>query len=436
MKRIQPCRLFGVVMVFFVLQSLGFAYGETINPQTDIEYLGAFRLPSDTTGSQNGWSYGLEGMTYNPNGDDNGINDGYPGSLYAIGFSNESYVAEISIPVPVKTKELNQLNRSTTLQNFKDINQGKYICDYIETEIAYLPKQGAQTTEKIYISWNNWYNVSDSDVDRYGWCETNLSAPNTQGPWNLGNPNEVHVGDVGNYLIEIPKYWADLHTPGKLLVAGKYRQGASADGGSRYGGGPAMHAFGPWNQGNPPNPETTIDQITLLSYTGGHVWKCPSTGDVAKVKDKWEGGAWITDGSKSAVVLIGRKGIGEDYYGVSPNGCDGKGYHNLGGYKPYMLFFDTDDLAAVVHGTKKPYEPQPYTTLDCGPYAFRSFDLCNAGYSSAAYDRVNQLLYVAEPFVDGSYHDKAVIHVFKIKANTFPTSSAPAPPNGVKAIVK
>ncbi len=406
-----------IVLILFLLGAT--AYCERLNPETDIVYLGAFRLPTDTAGSNYGWGYGLEAMTYYPKGDPNGPNDGFPGSLFATNHTYEKYVAEISIPVPVNSKDLSQLNRATTLQNFHDINRGTYSTSYMEMEICYLPRQGSQTSDKLYISWNSWYNVSDSDVDRYGWCELDLSNPNTQGPWNLGH-GEVNVGTVGEYLFEIPGSWAAQHTPGKLLAAGKYREGGCAGGGYRYGGGPGLHAFGPWNHGNPPAPGTELDQVTLLSYAGGHIWQCPANGDTCKVGDKWDGGAWITAGNKSAVVFVGRKGLGEDSYGEH---CAGKGYYNTGGYKPYMLFYDPDDLADVAEGRKQPYEPQPYATLDCSQYAFKPFGWCkDAGFSSAAYDREHQLLYVTEPHVDG---DKAVIHVFKIKSDNITTDSTP-----------
>ena len=283
------------------------------------------------------------------------------------------------------------------MQHFHDINQGTYSTDYMESEIAYLPKQGTQTTDKLYISWNDWYNTGDEDLDRLGWCELTLSSPNTQGPWNLGASNtDVMPHTVGEYLFEIPASWAALNTPGKLLVTGKYREGGSSDGGVRFGGGPAMYAFGPWGQGNPPPDGTALEKITLLSYIGGHVWSCSSNGDVCKVMDRWEGGAWVVAGTRNAVILTGRKGVGEDYYG---DACGTKGYHNLGGYKPYMLFYDPADLADVARGEKQPYDPQPYATLDCGDYAFHSSAECSdgAGFRSCAYDSANQLLYVAEP---------------------------------------
>ena len=408
-----------LVIFIVVTTSIPFRYisAELLNPQTDLVYLGAFRLPSDTAGSIYGWSYGLNALTFYPDGDPNGPQDGFPGSLYASNNTNEYYVAEISIPPPIVSKNVEDLNRASTLQNFHDITGDLYSKQYMEMDIEYLPKQGQQTTDKLHIAWNNWYNVSDSDVDRYGWCELGLTNPNTQGTWGLGSGNsEVNIGDVGEFLFEIPASWAAEYISGKRLLVGKYREGGCSDGGNRYGGGPGMHAYAPWEQGNPPPPGTALQQVTLLSYAGGHVWHCAANGDTCKVKDKWEGGAWVTVGNKSAVILTGRKGLGEDYYGISPNGCEGKGYHNLGGYKPYMLFYNPDDLAAVARGEKQPFEPQPYATLDCGQYAFRAFDLCNAGFSSAAYDRAHELLYVAEPFADG---DKPVIHVFRVVNKMF-----------------
>ena len=414
---------------------------DLINPSTDLEYLGAFRLPNNTTGSQygsDGWAYGVKGLTHYPEGDSSGPNDGTPGSFFAINHSNEQYVAEISIPAPVNSKNLNELNRAGTLQNFYDLENGMYTHEYKETEICYLPKQGSQATDKLYLSWNDWYNVGDEDRDRYGWSELDLSNSNTQGLWGLGSSNtEVNPHNVGQFLFEIPKSWADLHTPGKLLLAGKYRGGGNADGGCRFGGGPGMHAFGPWNQGNPPVAGTALDQTTLLSYVGCHVWSYAPTGDAAKVTDKWEGGAWITAGDKNAVVLTGTKGFGEDYYDhgepALPNGCTefSHGYHNLGGHKPYMLFYDPDDLAAVADGTMQPYEPQPYAVLDGGSFAFNSFSLCGgAGFSSAAYDRQHQLFYVTETNIDGYDNSSEVIHVFRINAG-ISDEIAPASPSGL-----
>lgn len=426
------------LIFFYLLCFAKNSSADLIDPNTDLQYLGAFRLPNDIAGSQYGWNGSLSGMAFYPKGDPNGSGDGLPGSIFGINHTYEQYVAEISIPIPVNSKNLDSLNRAEMLQSFHDINNGTYSTSYLESEIAYLPKQGNQTEDKLYISWNDWYNVGDQDVDRYGWSELDLSNPNTQGPWGLGSSNdEVNPHNVGEFMFEIPASWAAAHTPGKLLVTGKYRPGGSNDGGCRFGGGPGMHAFGPWNQGNPPSSGTILDQTTLLSYVGCHVWNCTASGDIAKVTDQWEGGAWISAGNKNAIVLTGTKGLGENYYDHGeeslPNGCTqyNHGYHNLGGHKPYMLFYNPDDLAAVADGTMQPYEPQPYAVLDGGVYAFNQFSLCGAAaFAGAAYDREHQLLYVAEAGIDGNYDPKKpIIHVFKINVSV--DEIAPISPSGL-----
>lgn len=49
----------------------------------DFAYLGAFRLPEESNGSN--WEYSGYALTYYPEGDPLGAMDGFPGSLFAIG---------------------------------------------------------------------------------------------------------------------------------------------------------------------------------------------------------------------------------------------------------------------------------------------------------------------------------------------------------------
>jgi len=379
----------------------------------NIVYEGAFKVPRNTAGGEYGWEYGMKAMTYSPKGDAKGLeepNDKYPGSLFGSNHRYENFIGEMNIPDPVKSKNLNDLNTATMLQNFSDINRGLFTQPNPQIEVLYLSQQGDQTSDKLHIVWKDWYNVGDNDRDRYAWCETDLSNFTTQGTWNLGRINPHLTGD---FLFEIPEAWADMYTPGKRILTGSYHKGGSMDGGNRFGGGPGMFAYGPWNDGNPPPRDATLDVTTLVNYEDGHLWYCQN--DSVKVKDEWDGGAWITAGGMSAIVLTGRKGLGEEFYGINPNGCSDKGYHSLGGYKPYMLFYNPDDLAAVATGAKRPYEPMPYATLDCGEFAFVPYDVCEGGFGSAGYDRENNLLYVAECFVDGA---RPVIHVFRIDTKT------------------
>src|SRR5512138_3553723 len=100
------------------------ASGNVINP-ADLEYLGAFRLPGGEDPPQT-FAYGGNAMTFNPDGDQAGPADGYPGSLFVMGHDRVAYgelpagnqLAEIDIPAPIISRNLEDLNTAELLQGF------------------------------------------------------------------------------------------------------------------------------------------------------------------------------------------------------------------------------------------------------------------------------------------------------------------------------
>jgi len=122
---------------------------ELIQPE-DLVYMGAFRLPEGSNDSS--WEYSGYAMTYYPDGDPNGPDDGFPGSIFALGHDHHQLISEFSIPAPVNSpkKNLSELNTAETLQSFHDISGGKF--GYLEiprTGLEYLPPQGEQTSGKL-----------------------------------------------------------------------------------------------------------------------------------------------------------------------------------------------------------------------------------------------------------------------------------------------
>jgi len=147
---------------------------QALDPKS-LHYVGAFRLPDDSGGL--GWDYSGNGMTYTPQGDPHGEEDGFPGSLFVVGQDHQLQVAEISIPVPVVSKNLAELNSARTLQPFADITGGSITEDLSLSVmgIEYLPAQIGMDSANLYFSIGQHFQVFDPS---HGWASLDLSVPN------------------------------------------------------------------------------------------------------------------------------------------------------------------------------------------------------------------------------------------------------------------
>ncbi|MFQ6014423.1 MAG: hypothetical protein ACE5NP_03135 [Anaerolineae bacterium] len=385
---------------------------------SDLVYQGAFRLP-DSPGTPDNvgweWSNWASAMTYYPDGDPTGLADGYPGSIFGVGHDQTQYVSEINIPIPIISpgKNVDDLNTAETLQDFRDIRGGLF--GYMEMPrvgLAYLPPQGEQTSGKLYFAWAPHLDEGATNPS-HGWSELDLSNPQTAGAWRIGDYWNYVTTD---YIFAIPQAWADANTPGMHLATGRFRDGGQ---GAR---GPSLFAYGPWNEGNPPAPNSTLSAIPLLLYTDV-TSEDDFTMDNYHHSDEWSGGAWLTAGDKSAVTFVGTKGTGDCWYGCSdgtvwpdeppyPPDCPERGWWSTG-FEGQIIFYDPADLAAVARGEMEPYEPQPYATLGIDEYLYHIESSQQKHHVGAAsFDRERGLLYVFEPLADG---DKSLIHVWRVE---------------------
>ena len=397
----------------------------------DLVYQGAFRLPEGSGGSN--WEYSGYAMTYYPGGDPKGPDDGYPGSLFAVGHDHHQLVSEIRIPVPVisASKNPDELNTASTLQGFHDITGGRFgRLEIPRAGLAYLPPQGQQKTGKLHFCWGQHFQFELAPS--HGWSETDLSSPKTSGMWRLGDYTNYVTND---YLFEIPEEWAARNTPGLRLATGRFRDGT-------WGGlGPALLAYGPWNEGNPPPPGARLKRVTPLLLYGRNVKGAPEISVSNEMKmdgfreaDEWSGGAWLTAGKKAAVILVGTKALGKTWYGFA-NGVvyptsgnpdekipevprwpyDQRGWWSEG-IAAQILFYDPADLARVAKGARETWEPQPYAAMNIDEHLF------DPGFNherwkryllgAVGFDRARGLLYVIERRADG---DKSLVHAFRIK---------------------
>ena len=387
----------------------------------DLEYLGAFRLP-DEQPYEASWNWAGGAMTYYPGGDPGGPEDGYPGSIFGTGHAWTLLVSEISIPVPIKSagKAVDPLNTAATLQGFHDTRAGLFdgiISDNLRVGMEYLPKQGFQTTDKLHMAWGEHFQYDL--VASHCWCELNLSDPQTAGPWYFGDYSNFSTND---YIFEIPQQWAELNTPGKRLASGRFRDGGLG------GRGPALFAYGPWNEGVPPAADDTLRQIIpLLLYDNYENWDDPDTLRYYKNADEWTGGAWLTAGEHSAVIFAGTRGTGRCWYGL-PDGTvwqepypeDPLGQRGwwCEGFKGQLIFYDPADLAAVARGDLLPSQPQPYDSLDIDPYLYAvTSEQQKHHVGAVSFDRARGHLFLFEPRADG---DKCIVHVWKVNSRSSP----------------
>ncbi|NOY05333.1 MAG: T9SS type A sorting domain-containing protein [Chlorobi bacterium] len=395
-----------VILSFFLFPYV--SWGQRILPR-HIEYLGAFRLPAGSGGSN--WEYSGHAMTYYPYGDPNGPNDGFPGSIFGIGHAWHMQVSEISIPRPVisPTKNINDLPTARTLREFTDVRSGigslNVLQEIVRVGMEYLPAQGAQTTGKLYFAWGAHFQEDEQNVASHMWCETDLS--NCRGAWWVGSRSLYSVND---YMFEIPADWASRHVQGMRLATGRYRDGGWS------GQGPALYAIAPWSDGNPPPPNARLANIQLLQYsTSFYEDTTDYKMDDYHHSDEWTGGAWLTAAGSSAIIFAGTKGIGDSAWYGNENGpcleCPNRGWWSSA-FQGRFIFYDPADLVKVAEGRMKPYEPQPYAVMNIDPYLYH-IDSSQQKYHTGAlsYDRERNILYMFEPFVD---EDRSIVHAWKI----------------------
>jgi hypothetical protein len=360
-----------------------------INPFRDIVYRGAFELPGPSGSLEYGrWGYGGYGLAYYPLGDPGGSADGYPGSLFGRGHVYDWAMSEISIPEPVVSpdKDRDDLNIATTLQPFTQVYTLGNDLSMPIGGMAYLPRQGGQTSDKLYTIWGSNYNWEK--IPSHTASELTLDDPQTQGWWYVGDRDgHPPYYSTAFYLFDIPQAWADEYTGGRMLLTGGTRSG------SYNGFGTAMFAIVPWLDGDPLPFEAELSYTTLVEY--GQVTGV-NTQDGREVKDQFHGGAWVTRGGKTAVTLVGGKAAGEVTYA---------GGYTSSLYWPVFLFYDPADLAAVATGSKVPHEPQPYAMLDVSEYFFSERPVLRG----VAYDRARGLIYIYE-HIQGD----PLIHVFQV----------------------
>lgn len=393
----------------------------------DLEYLGAFRLPAPSGGSS--WEYSGHGLTFYPDGDPAGEEDGFPGSLFGFGHDHQLLVSEISIPAPVISKNPADLPTALTLQPFSDLTAGIFQAEQMtipRAGIAYL----ADPAPRLHFTFGQ--HIQDFEPS-HGWAEIDLAANKAAGPWRFNGYTNYVSND---YLFEIPPEWAHLLGGGPLLASGRAREGLWS------GRGPALFAYAPGDLHSPLPPGGEITSVIPLLLYGEQQPGMPDlSSDPSRAvteyreADHWWGGEWLTAGDRSAVVLAGTKALGEEWYGFAngvvweydcaehtPPTCPDPPewpYDNRGfwaeGFQAQLIFYDPHDLVQVARGELESWQPQPYAVLVLDDYLFdprlRVEDYKRDYLGAMAFDRQQGLIYLIERLAD---EYQSLIHVWRI----------------------
>jgi hypothetical protein len=442
----------------------------TLNTQgliqpSDLKYIGAIRLPGGEDRPKT-FAYGGNAMTFNPDGDPSGKNDGFPGSLFISGHDRIAYgevpdgnqIAEINIPAPVITRSLDDLPIPDFLQDFANVLRGHFL------GMEEIPRMGMQYGNDpklgptLFLAFGQHMQFDDQPT--HALVSADLDPGSFQGEWYIGDQPSTNTN---GYMFELPQSWADRFTSSYSLATGRMRDGGLA------GMGPDLFAYRPFqDDGVPAATGAHLENKTLLKYdsslTTGDLIHC-MTG--YQHPDEWEGGAFLDDGSgKQAVIFAGTKGTGEKFwYGyldaVNPtkpcvdtgvtdyvtcrmadgsscpqtdfSGCcdeaSGGCATNRGWWSSrfdaQISFYDPAQLADVAAGKLESWQPQPYAVLDLDEFLFNSppeWDRQMLGWGDqrrfrigdVAFDRQNGILYILELYADGA---KPVVHVWQINNN-------------------
>jgi hypothetical protein len=382
----------------------------------DLIYTGAFRLPA---GIVNGDEFSIGGrpIAFNPTRN----------SLF-VG-SRLGKLAEVSIPTPVNSSNVNALPFASFLQGFYDPTEGnmpQLARDGAAIDSVMVYGNRLYGTASIYYDANNTQRVSHYSRS------LQLDQPSFSGwsqVWNSGKS-----GFVSGLMGLVPAEWQSLL--GGAAISGQCCIPIVW----RTSWGPAAFAFNPADIGRP-----VVAATPLLYYTGEHPtlgqWSGASNayGATAQVA-----GVAVIAGTRTA-LYFGRNGLGPYCYG---NGTSNQGLHNTTGpdgatwcydpttsdkgshaypYRYQIWAYDLNDLAAVKAGSKQPW--------DVVPYGIWPFDLpmpeTGVKIGGVGYDSQRQLLYVSQLRADeDGYGHRPIIHVLKVAKGSGAPPPTPGPGTG------
>lgn len=401
-------------------QTASKSFSMTINPSgskslltgTDIIYIGSFRVPHVSFTGSNCGSFSYAGYRAEPGGIGyNPVNNSLFLQCTIAGSCGDApLISEVTIPTPVNSGSVNNLNTATTIQNAADITGGKYSAMESQGGSSAKPRIGGVLPYNGKLYWTTYgtYDASGGIHVSHGYSSTSLSSPNAQGMFSLNG--QAPSGACGGWLCDIPAEWQ--------AAFGGYTHYCGLGGVSiisRSSSGPAMTAFNASAIGPTPAPGKTY-----LYYPNTHVMQ----GFDANFMTQVCGSAFVDTSSRQGLLFLGMQPIGSTWYGL-PNGGPGgtsdpcnndKGPHSSGGLQPVWWVYDPNVVSSHVNGGGATYDlvPTQYSFGSTNPYLNGKPCALTMGM---AYDAANRKIYVLSPFSDNTQFDYyPLIHAYQVPA--------------------
>ena len=337
-------------------------------------------------------------------------------SLYISGEHDK--VAEVTIPVPRQSSDVNALPYATLLQPFADPAEG-----HIATDMQGAGLTGLMVYEnRLYGTATIWYDANNTQRVSHFSRSLQLNQPSFSGWSSVWQADRS--GYVSGFMATVPSEWQSrlggLALTGQCCVSIAWRTS----------NGPAAFAFDPAAVGTPLVSVTPLLYYTITpGYDTLGPWEGsnPTYGATTYIR-----GMAVIAGTRTA-LYFGNNGMGAYCYGngtadqslagiVGPDGArwcydpteSGKGQHAYP-YRYQVWAYDLNDLAAVKAGTKQPWEVRPYGVW---PLTLPT-PAARVSLGGVAYDAVRQIVYVAQLSADNNNRiiaEAPIIHAFRLSA--------------------
>lgn len=372
--------------------------------QSNIQYVGAFRVPNVWDGSDYmRVAYGGDALAFNPANN----------SLFLVGHPYSSAVAEIAIPSTISdSTSINNLSFASFLQPFTKIipkipdpDPGVFGDGGGYWKIGGLMVYDGRLIGSVHNTYDASWKARES---HFALNSTDLATANVSGTFKVG---DLNPGFYGGSMAVVPEEWREVLGAPALTGLG----GVSIIGRTSFG--PAAFGFDPDALGS-----AAITPATgYVYYPEGH----PTIG-----RYEYAPGALfnMTAGGFSPVFVPETRSVL-----VFAKIADGPAEYQPGGpvsvngkYTFRVYAYDALDFVAAKNGQKNPWDVVPYTHWDFRP----PINGGTGSFGGAAFDPSTGRLYISEPGADAAAESSPIISVYQVTtggASPRSTSSASAP---------